>query len=126
MGQRIKRFDFVSRDPPQVGFESRVMGHYPARLSRSQSEILFRFDTSTYETHLWLSPRPGKAKGRWWEFGESRADRVSSFKRRYRRRTKQSERPGVGEKSRVDQARRSGEAKRNQDLAEKEARLWIP
>ncbi|KAL0386614.1 UNVERIFIED_CONTAM: Ribosomal protein S3, mitochondrial [Sesamum latifolium] len=57
MGQRIKRFDFVSRDPPQVGFESRVMGHYPARLSRSQSEILFRFDTSTYETHLWLSPR---------------------------------------------------------------------
>ncbi|KAG8363160.1 hypothetical protein BUALT_BualtMtG0002400 (mitochondrion) [Buddleja alternifolia] len=44
MGQRIKRFDFVSRDPPQVGFESRVMGHYPAR--------------------------PGKAKGRWWEFGK--------------------------------------------------------
>ncbi|KAK4412331.1 Ribosomal protein S3, mitochondrial [Sesamum alatum] len=70
MGQRIKRFDFVSRDPPQVGFESRVMGHYPARVSRSQSEILFRFDTSTYETHLWLSPRPGKAKGRWWEFGK--------------------------------------------------------
>ena len=31
MGQRIKRFDFVSRDPPQVGFESRVMGDYPAR-----------------------------------------------------------------------------------------------
>lgn len=31
MGQRIKRFDFVSRDPPLVGFESRVMGDYPAR-----------------------------------------------------------------------------------------------
>ncbi|KAL5060414.1 hypothetical protein RYX36_032018 [Vicia faba] len=31
MGQRIKRFDFVSRDSPQVGFESRVMGDYPAR-----------------------------------------------------------------------------------------------
>lgn len=31
MGQRIKRFDFVSRDPPRVGFESRVMGDYPAR-----------------------------------------------------------------------------------------------
>lgn len=31
MGQRIKRFGFVSRDPPQVGFESRVMGDYPAR-----------------------------------------------------------------------------------------------
>lgn len=31
MGQRIKRFDFVSRDPSQVGFESRVMGDYPAR-----------------------------------------------------------------------------------------------
>ncbi|KAG5615545.1 hypothetical protein H5410_015369 [Solanum commersonii] len=24
-------FDFVSRDPPQVGFESRVMGDYPAQ-----------------------------------------------------------------------------------------------
>ncbi|KAK7365967.1 hypothetical protein VNO78_38727 [Psophocarpus tetragonolobus] len=34
MGQRIKRFDFVSRDSPQVGFESRVMGDYPARCSR--------------------------------------------------------------------------------------------
>ena len=31
MGQRIKRFDFVYRDPLQVGFESRVMGDYPAR-----------------------------------------------------------------------------------------------
>ena len=31
MGQKIKRFYFVSRDPPQVGFESRVMGDYPAR-----------------------------------------------------------------------------------------------
>lgn len=31
MGQRIKRFYFVSRDPPRVGFESRVMGDYPAR-----------------------------------------------------------------------------------------------
>lgn len=31
MGKRIKRFDFVPRDPPQVGFESRVMGDYPAR-----------------------------------------------------------------------------------------------
>ncbi|KAL5102494.1 hypothetical protein RYX36_006821, partial [Vicia faba] len=31
MGQRIKRFDFVSRDSPQVGFESRVMGDYPAQ-----------------------------------------------------------------------------------------------
>lgn len=31
MGQRIKRFDFVPRDPPQVGFESRVIGDYPAR-----------------------------------------------------------------------------------------------
>lgn len=31
MGQRIKRFDFFPRDPPQVGFESRVMGDYPAR-----------------------------------------------------------------------------------------------
>lgn len=31
MGQKIKRFYFVSRDPPQVGFESRVMGDFPAR-----------------------------------------------------------------------------------------------
>lgn len=31
MGQGIKRFDFVPRDPPQVGFESRVIGDYPAR-----------------------------------------------------------------------------------------------
>ncbi|XP_019260837.1 PREDICTED: ABC transporter G family member 26-like [Nicotiana attenuata] len=31
IGQRMLRFDFVSRDPPQVGFESRVMGDYPAR-----------------------------------------------------------------------------------------------
>ena len=54
---------------------------------------------------------------------ESRADRVSSFKRRYRRRTKRSERLGGKEKSRVDQARRPGEGKRNQDLAEKEATL---
>ncbi|KAK9982083.1 hypothetical protein SO802_035393 [Lithocarpus litseifolius] len=79
MGQKIKRFDFVPRDPPQVG------------VSRCQPEILFRFDTSTYETHLWLSSRtfihfflprrprllkrreksrPGKEKGRWWAFGK--------------------------------------------------------
>lgn len=31
MGQRIKRFYFVPRDPPQVGFESRVMGDLIAR-----------------------------------------------------------------------------------------------
>lgn len=31
MGQKIKRFDFFSRDSSQVGFESRVMGDYPAR-----------------------------------------------------------------------------------------------
>ncbi|KAF3651099.1 hypothetical protein FXO37_18182 [Capsicum annuum] len=31
MGQRMLRFDFVSWDPPQVGFESCVMGDYPAR-----------------------------------------------------------------------------------------------
>lgn len=31
MEQRIKRFDFVPGDPPQVGFESRVIGDYPAR-----------------------------------------------------------------------------------------------
>lgn len=48
---------------------------------------------------------------------ESRADRVSS--RRYRRRTKRSERPGGKEKSRVDQARRPKEAKRNPGVAEK-------
>jgi hypothetical protein len=54
---------------------------------------------------------------------ESRADRVSSFKRGYRGRTKRSERPGGREKSRVD---RPGEAKRNLDLAEKDATLWIP
>lgn len=47
---------------------------------------------------------------------------MSSFKRRYRRRTKRSERPGGREKSRVDQARRPGEAKRNPDLAEKKQR----
>jgi small subunit ribosomal protein S3 len=41
---------------------------------------------------------------------------VSSLKRGYKGRTKQSERPGGREKSRVD---RPGEAKRNQDLAEK-------
>ncbi|KAF3649744.1 hypothetical protein FXO37_18799 [Capsicum annuum] len=34
MGQRMLRFDFVSRDPPQVGFESRVMGDYPVRTVR--------------------------------------------------------------------------------------------
>jgi hypothetical protein len=54
---------------------------------------------------------------------QSRADRVSSFKRGYRGRTKRSERPGGREKSRVD---RPGEAKRNPDLAEKDATLWIP
>jgi len=31
MGQKIKRFYFISRDSSQVGFESRVMGDYPAR-----------------------------------------------------------------------------------------------
>ncbi|KAI9074363.1 hypothetical protein K1719_043657 [Acacia pycnantha] len=31
MEQKIERFDFVSRDSSQVGFESRVMGDYPAR-----------------------------------------------------------------------------------------------
>ena len=31
MEQRIKRFYFVSGDPPQVGFESRVMGDLIAR-----------------------------------------------------------------------------------------------
>ncbi|KAF3639454.1 hypothetical protein FXO38_22649 [Capsicum annuum] len=36
MGQRMLRFDFVSRDPPQVGFESRVMGDYPVRTVRRE------------------------------------------------------------------------------------------
>lgn len=31
MGQRIKRFNFAPQDQPQVGFESRVIGDYPAR-----------------------------------------------------------------------------------------------
>lgn len=66
-----------------------------------------------------------KGKGLVVDIWESRADRdrVSSFKRGYRGRTKRSERPGGREKSRVD---RPGEAKRNPDLAEKDATLWIP
>jgi hypothetical protein len=52
-----------------------------------------------------------------WESRDDR-DRVSSFKRGYRGRTKWSERPGGREKSRVD---RRGEAKRNPDLAKKDA-----
>ncbi|CAA7039579.1 unnamed protein product [Microthlaspi erraticum] len=40
MGQRIKRLDFFSRDPPQVGFESRVMGDYPARFGEHFSFLL--------------------------------------------------------------------------------------
>ncbi|KAL8101450.1 hypothetical protein AgCh_033374 [Apium graveolens] len=46
MGQGIKRFYFVSRDTPHVGFESRVMGDYPTR------------------------PEKKKKKGRWWAFGK--------------------------------------------------------
>ncbi|KAG5138870.1 hypothetical protein JHK84_032638 [Glycine max] len=74
MGQRIKRFDFVSRDSPQVGFESRVMGDYPARC------ILIHFPKRTF-IHFFLprrprrlkrrkKSRPGKEKGRWWAFGK--------------------------------------------------------
>ena len=141
MGQRIKRFDFVSRDPPQVGFESRVMGHYPARFGEHfQSALVNRsppikqegsgsshggvtidsiyyYGKSLYQDlnlrsyfgsirpptrltfgfrlgrciiihfpkrtfiHFFLprrprrlkrreKSRPGKAKGRWWEFGK--------------------------------------------------------
>ncbi|KAL0288708.1 UNVERIFIED_CONTAM: Ribosomal protein S3, mitochondrial [Sesamum calycinum] len=87
--------------------------------------IILHFPKRTF-IHFFLPRRPRRLKRReksrpgrrragvgiW----ESRADRVSSFKRRYRRRTKQSERPGVGEKSRVDQARRS--EKQN------EIRIW--
>ncbi|WMV46534.1 hypothetical protein MTR67_039919 [Solanum verrucosum] len=40
MGQRMLRFDFVSRDPPQVGFESRVMGDYPAR-KKKKGDVLY-------------------------------------------------------------------------------------
>ncbi|KAF7117275.1 hypothetical protein RHSIM_RhsimMtG0002600 (mitochondrion) [Rhododendron simsii] len=74
MGQKIKRFDFVPRDPPQVGFESRVMGDYPARC------IILHFPKRTF-IHFFLprrprrlkrreKSRPGKKKGRRWAFGE--------------------------------------------------------
>ncbi|KAL3503933.1 hypothetical protein ACH5RR_033774 [Cinchona calisaya] len=75
IGQRIKRFDFVSRDPLQVGFESRVMGDYPARC------IILHFPKRTF-IHFFLPRRPRrlkrrdksrpgkKKKGRWWAFGK--------------------------------------------------------
>ena len=40
MGQRIKRFDFVSRDTPHVGFESRGIGDYPARFGEHFQSLL--------------------------------------------------------------------------------------
>ncbi|KAF3577874.1 hypothetical protein DY000_02031546 [Brassica cretica] len=76
MGQRIKRFDFVSRDTPHVGFESRGIGDYPARC------ILLHFPKRTF-IHFFLprrprrlkrreKTRPGKEKGRWWTtFGKA-------------------------------------------------------
>jgi hypothetical protein len=88
--------------------------------------FLFSPSTATTETTQQIQTRKEEEEGPAVGIWESRADRVFSFKRRYRRRTKRSERPGGREKSRVNQARRPGEAKRNQDLAEKEATLWIP
>ncbi|GKG11027.1 hypothetical protein Tco_0342427, partial [Tanacetum coccineum] len=43
-----------------------------------------------------------------------------------RRSTRRSESPRGSEKIRVDEARRPGEAKRNQNFAKKEATLRIP
>ncbi|THG11446.1 hypothetical protein TEA_025672 [Camellia sinensis var. sinensis] len=65
MGQRIKRFYFVPRDPPQVGFESRVMGDYPAR-----TFIHFFLPRRPRRLKRREKSRPEKEKGRWWAFGE--------------------------------------------------------
>lgn len=103
-GAKIIAFWLCLSNPPQIEFESRVMGDYPARFdnyfeytlvnwsppmwigapltptpsnkkeatlstaesplilfyydkSVCQPEILFWFDRSTYDTHLWLSSR---------------------------------------------------------------------
>ncbi|KAJ9535544.1 hypothetical protein OSB04_un001324 [Centaurea solstitialis] len=70
--------------------------------------------------------RPGKGKGQWWAFGKvgpigclHSSDGTEEERNEVRGR-------GAGKRGRADQARRPGEAKRNQDLAEKEATLWIP
>ncbi|PHT49271.1 hypothetical protein CQW23_13479 [Capsicum baccatum] len=51
MGHRMLRFDFVSWDPLQVGFESRVMGDYPARFEEhfypANQSALYFFTTRT-------------------------------------------------------------------------------
>ncbi|KAL0286069.1 UNVERIFIED_CONTAM: Ribosomal protein S3, mitochondrial [Sesamum calycinum] len=68
MGQRIKRFDFVSRDPPQVGFESRVMGVLFYIFPKNIHSFLSSPSTTTTKTTRKIQTR--KAKGRWWEFGK--------------------------------------------------------
>ncbi|KAK4359525.1 hypothetical protein RND71_021754 [Anisodus tanguticus] len=50
MGQRMLCFDFVSRDPPQVGFESRVMGDYPASLEPGKV-IINEFPSNSQPTY---------------------------------------------------------------------------
>ncbi|KAL0294984.1 UNVERIFIED_CONTAM: Ribosomal protein S3, mitochondrial [Sesamum radiatum] len=87
-----------------------IILHFPKRT------FIHFFSPSTTTTKTTRKIQTRKGEGPVVGIWESRADRVSSFKRRYRRRTKQSERPGVGEKSRVDQARRS--EKQN------EIRIW--
>uniref|UniRef100_A0A6N2N104 Uncharacterized protein n=1 Tax=Salix viminalis TaxID=40686 RepID=A0A6N2N104_SALVM len=82
MGQRIKRFDFVPRDPPQ-----------PPLSSKKEAAL------STAESPLTLF-----------------IIMVSSFKQQYRRRTKQSERPGAGK--RVESIRLDDREKEN------EIRIW--
>ncbi|KAL0307873.1 UNVERIFIED_CONTAM: Ribosomal protein S3, mitochondrial [Sesamum calycinum] len=106
MGQRIKRFDFVSRDPPQV--------YYSTFSQKNIHSFLSSPSTTTTKTTRKIQTRKGEGPvvGIW----ESRADRVSSFKRRYRRRTKQSERPGSGK--RVESIRLDDREKQN------EIRIW--
>uniref|UniRef100_A0A6N2MV16 Small ribosomal subunit protein uS3 C-terminal domain-containing protein n=1 Tax=Salix viminalis TaxID=40686 RepID=A0A6N2MV16_SALVM len=95
MGQRIKRFDFVPRDPPQPPLSSKK----EAALSTAESPL----------TLFIIMTRKGKDS-------ESGADQVSSFKQQYRRRTKQSERPGAGK--RVESIRLDDREKEN------EIRIW--
>ncbi|KAL5987420.1 hypothetical protein ACLOJK_038586 [Asimina triloba] len=74
MGQRIKRFDFVPRDPPQVGFESRVMvcaGEWKPPLSSKKEAalptaecIILHFPKRTF-IHFFLPRRPRRLKRRY-------------------------------------------------------------
>ncbi|GKE06937.1 hypothetical protein Tco_1398955 [Tanacetum coccineum] len=83
MGQRIRGFYFVTRDPPQVGFESRVMGDYPARFGEhfnsalvngsplsSKKEAALPTAESALTLFIIMVNQSRKGKGQWWPFGK--------------------------------------------------------